>query len=144
MWGFGGEPRVVWSSVDVVVVRVVVELYNGNGVPVYYVTNAFCGGLRLEVNGSRVLLVDGSIREPIDMPRLHVHKGAVFPVPRTCTLDLRYRGVLPGDSVENVFYYIVTVPFEGVVEASATVCRQPLCSGCPVVEGSVEVVIGGG
>jgi len=137
------ESMVDWLSTDIVVLKVVVELVNNGDKPIYYMTNAFCEVCfnATVCNVRRFEPIAWRVEEPIALLKITVDEGEVYPLTISCTLDLRYWKVVPGASVVNEFYYVVTKPFRGAVKAKAVICSAQLGNKCEIVEGSTKIVI---
>jgi len=132
-----------WNKTDIVVLKITVMLTNNGYKPIYYVTNAFCGvtytGKEQNTSFEPIMW---TVKNPIGLPRIRAEKGQVFPIPIACTLDLRYAELLPGTSISKQYYYIVTKPFKGTIEASVEICPEPLSNKCRTLEQSISVNIG--
>lgn len=133
------ESPVDWVNAGISVLKIVVRISNNNSVLMYYETNAFCGTSRWSSNNSNRTIFDWRVVHPIAVPEIKAYKGAVFPVPITCTLDLAYAEVPPNTTVSNEYYFIITKAFQGEIKASATVCLKPFSNMCNVYEGNVPV-----
>jgi len=131
-----------WNKTDIVVLKITVKLTNNGYKPIYYVTNAFCGvtytGKEHNTSFEPILW---TVKNPIGLPRIRAEKGQVFPIPIACTLDLRYAKLLPGTSISKQYYYIVTKPFKGKVEASVEICLKPLSDKCRIIKKTIALAI---
>ena len=131
-----------WNKTEVVVLKITVKLTNNGYKPIYYVTNAFCGvtytGKEQNTSFKPIMW---TVKNPVGLPRIRAEKGQVFPIPIACTLDLRYAKLLPGTSVSQQYYYIVTKPFKGIVKAAAEICSEPLSNNCKIIEKTTYITI---
>jgi len=142
--GRGGGQAIDWARASIAVLKVIVELANRGGKPVYYVTNAFCEVLfNATMHDDRFKPIMWRVENPIALPRIVVEEGHVLPLAVACTLDLRYSKIQPRTSITNEYYYIVTKPFRGTIEATASICSKPLSSTCKTIGDSVYVDIAG-
>jgi len=131
-----------WNKTDIVVLKITVKLTNNGYKPIYYVTNAFCGVTYTgKEQNTRFEPIMWTVKNPIGLPRIRAEKGQIFPTPIGCTEDLRYAKVLPGTSVSQQYYYIVTKPFKGIVKATAEICSEPLSNNCKIIEKTTYITI---
>lgn len=136
------EPPVDWVNANISVLKIVIKISNNNSIPVYYETNAFCGTSHWDGNSSNRTIFEWRVVHPIAVPEIKVYKGAVFPVPITCTQDLAYAEVPPSTTVSNEYYFVITKTFQGEIKASATVCLKPFSNMCSDLEGNIPVTAG--
>lgn len=135
------KPPVDWVNTSISVLKIVIKISNNNSIPVYYETNAFCGTYHWSNNNSSKTMFNWRVSYPITVPKITAYKGAVFPVPIICTLDLAYAKVPSHNTVENNYYFIITKPFQGEIKASTTVCLKPFSNTCKMFEGNIPVTV---
>lgn len=127
-----------WNKTDIVVLKITVKLTNNGYKPIYYVTNAFCGvtytGKEQNTSFEPILW---TVKNPVGLPRIRTEKGQVFPTPIGCTEDLRYVKVLPGTSISQQYYYIVTKSFKGTIRITTEICTKPLDNKCKTLEKTI-------
>ena len=122
----GDVSSIDWLRSRIAILKVVVELVNNDNKTIYYVTNAWCGVTFNSTMQEMFNPIAWRVENPITIPSIVASKGHVFPLTIIQTLDLRYMPISPKTSIANEFYYIVTVPFEGIIKAVANICTRPL------------------
>ncbi|MCD6300443.1 MAG: hypothetical protein J7L82_00035 [Staphylothermus sp.] len=131
-----------WNNTDIAVLEITVELINKGKDTIYYITNSYCGASYYVKEPSTITKpFNWTVRKPISLPEIDSEKGQVLPIAIGCTEDLRYEKMLPGTSISQKFYYILSKPFKGTIRVMTEICTEPLSNKCDILEKSIIVEI---
>jgi len=143
MSSMGEEYVANFNKSNIAILKITIKLINQGYKVMYYKTNYACG-VSLHVNEAIYKLLKPltwSVKEPVTLIHIENMSGYILPLPVFCTDDLRFKPIPPRAEVVNEFYYIVTVPFEGVIKAVANICTQPQEFSCKPIENTIYVKV---